>query len=118
MQFRDLPIGAAFFLPGDAEPCFKRSDETARDNSCAPDFCFSVRPEQTVEHAVPHPAVHAAWIDARHSAAALARTQGYAVLVDEGAGYRVLVGPDVESCMRQAGQRKILADFDHEGRQS
>lgn len=118
MQFRDVKIGAVFFLPAECDPCTKITDTTARDASCAPGFCFSVAPTQAVDRAVPHPAVHAEWFDARHAAAELARTYGHAVLVNEQDRYRVLCGSNAESCVAQAGDRLILANFDEDGKQS
>lgn len=52
MLFKDLPIWAHFFLPHDDDVCCKTAPTTAVDCSCAPGFCFTVRPDQNCDLAV------------------------------------------------------------------
>ena len=52
MLFKDLPMWALFFLPHDADVCRKTGPTTAMDRSCAPGFCFTVRPDEVCDMAV------------------------------------------------------------------
>ena len=52
MLFKDLPMWAHFFLPHDEDVCRKTGPTTAVDRSCAPGFCFTVRPDEACDLAV------------------------------------------------------------------
>ena len=52
MLFQDLPMWVHFFLPHDDDVCLVTGPTTAVDRSCAPGFCFTVRPDEDCELAV------------------------------------------------------------------
>lgn len=52
MLFKDLPVRAHFFLPGQDDVCLKITETQAVDASCARGWCFGLKPDTRIDLAV------------------------------------------------------------------